>query len=34
MEELSYVFTKDFVSCVHVRFYFSIAAHFLTAAKK
>ena len=43
MEELSYVFTKDFVSCVHDRFYFFTAAHFhlaanishfLTAAKK
>ena len=42
MEELSYVFTQYFVSCVHVRFYFSppliftlLAAsisHFLTAA--
>ena len=28
MEELSYVRTKDFVSCVHVRFYFFTVAHF------
>ena len=28
MEELLYVLTKDFVSCVHVRFYFFTAAHF------
>ena len=43
MEELSYVITKDFVSCVHVRFYFFTAthfhlalsiSHFLTAAMK
>ena len=43
MEELSYVRTKDFVSCVHVRFYFFTVAqfhlaasisHFLTAAMK
>ena len=43
MEELSYVITKDFVSCFHVRFYFFTAAHFhlavsishfLTAAMK
>ena len=26
-EELSYVLTKDFVSCVHVRFYFFTTAH-------
>ena len=42
MGELSYVLTKYFVSCVHVRFYFSLAliftllaasiSHFLTAA--
>ena len=41
MEELSYVLTEDFVSCVHARFYFFTAAlfhlaanisHFLTAA--
>ena len=25
---LSYVLTKDFVSCVHVRFYLFTAAHF------
>ena len=28
MEELSYLLTKDFVSCIHVRFYFFTAAHF------
>ena len=32
MEELSYVFTKDFVCCVHDRFYFFTAAHFHLAA--
>ena len=32
LEELSYVLTKDFVSCVHVRFYFFTAAHFPLAA--
>ena len=32
MEKLSYVITKDFVSCVHVRFYFFTAAHFHLAA--
>ena len=42
MKELSYVLTKYFVSCVHVRFYFSLPliftlraasiSHFLTAA--
>ena len=42
MEELSYVLTQYFVSCVHVRFYFSLPliftllaaniSHFLTAA--
>ena len=32
MEELSYGFTKDFVSCVYVRFYFFTAAHFHLAA--
>ena len=32
LEELSYVLTKDFVSCVHVRFYFFTAAHFHLAA--
>ena len=32
MEELSYGFTKDFVTCVHVRFYFFPAAHFHLAA--
>ena len=32
MEQLSFVFTKDFVSCVQVRFYFSTAAHFHLAA--
>ena len=32
MEELSYVLTKDFVFCVHVRFYFFTAAHFHLAA--
>ena len=42
MEELSYVLTQYFVSCVHVRFYFSLPPiftllaarifHFLTAA--
>ena len=31
MNELSYVLTKDFVSCVHVRFYFFSAAHFSLA---
>ena len=43
MKELSYVLTKDFVSCVHVCFYFFTSAlfhqaasisHFLTAAMK
>ena len=44
MEELSYVLTQYFVSCVHVRFYFSLPliftllaasiSHFLTAAMK
>ena len=33
MEELSYVITKDFVSCVHVRFYFFTAAHFHLAVR-
>ena len=32
MEELCYVLTKDFVACVHVRFYFFTAAHFHLAA--
>ena len=32
MEELSYVLTKDFFSCVHVRFYFLTSAHFHLAA--
>ena len=32
MEELSHVLTKDFISCVHVRFYFVTAAHFHLAA--
>ena len=42
MEELSYLLTQYFVSCVHVRFYFSLPliftllatsiSHFLTAA--
>ena len=32
MEELSYVLTKDFVSCVHVCFCFFTAAHFHLAA--
>ena len=42
MEELSYVLTQYFVSCVHVRFYFSLPliftllaasiSHLLTAA--
>ena len=32
MEELSYVLIKDFVSCVHVCFYFFNAAHFHLAA--
>ena len=32
MEELSYVLTKDFVSSVHVSFYFFTAAHFHFAA--
>ena len=31
MQELSYVLTKDFVSCVHVRFDFFTAAHFYLA---
>ena len=31
MEELSYVVTKDFVSCVNVRFCFFTAAHFYLA---
>ena len=34
MEELSYELTKDFVSCVHVRFYFFTAAHFYLAARQ
>ena len=43
MEELSYVLTKDFVSCFHVRLYFFTApyfhlaysiSHFLTTAMK
>ena len=33
MEELSYELTKDFVSCVHIRFYFFTAAHFYLAAR-
>ena len=33
MEELSFVLTKDFVSCVHVRFYFFTAAHFHLAGR-
>ena len=33
MEELSYVLTKDFVSCVHVNFYFFTSAHFHLAAR-
>ena len=33
MEELSYELTKDFVSCVHVRFYFFTAAQFYLAAR-
>ena len=33
MEELSYELTKDFVSCVHVRFYFFTAAHFYLAGR-
>ena len=42
MEELSYVLTQYFVSCIHVRFYFSLLliftllaasiSHFLTVA--
>ena len=32
MEELSYVLTEDFVSCVHARFYFFTAALFHLAA--
>ena len=32
MEELSHVLTKDFISCVHVRFYFFTVAHFHLAA--
>ena len=32
MEELSHVLAEDFVSCVHVRFYFFTAAHFHLAA--
>ena len=44
MEELSYVLTQYFVSCVHIRFYFSLPliftllaasiSHFFTAAMK
>ena len=34
MEELSYVLTKDFVSCVHVRFCFFTAAHFHLAGRQ
>ena len=42
MEQSSYALTKDFVSCVHVRFIFSLLlcylaasiSHFLTAAMK
>ena len=33
MEELSYMLTKDFVSCVHVRLYFVTAAHFHLAGR-
>ena len=33
MEELSHVLTKNFVSCVHVRFYFFTAAHFHLAGR-
>ena len=33
MDELSYVLTKDFVFCVHVRFYFFTAAHFHLAGR-
>ena len=33
MEELSYVLIKDIVSCVHVYFYFFIAAHFYLAGR-
>ena len=32
MEELSYVLTQDFVSCVHVRFYFSLPLLFTLLA--
>ena len=32
MEELSYVFTQYFVSCVHVRFYFSLPIIFTLLA--
>ena len=32
MEELPYVLTKDFVSCVHDHFYFFTATHFHLAA--
>ena len=32
MEELSYVLTKDFVFCVHVRYYFFTATDFHLAA--
>ena len=33
MEELSYVLTKDFVSCDHVSFYFFTDAHFHLAVR-
>ena len=33
LEELSYVHTKDFVSRVHVRFYFFTAAYFPLAGR-
>ena len=33
MDESSYVLTKDFVSCVHVRFYVFTAAHFHLAGR-
>ena len=32
MEDLSYVLTQDFVSCVHVRFYFSLPLIFALLA--
>ena len=34
MEELSYVLTQYFVSCVHVRFYFSLPLHFHLAGRQ